>query len=48
MGYQILADGDANELEKNVNLFLERGWILQGGVSVTIGPRGFSSMPKPL
>jgi hypothetical protein len=33
--YHILTDMDPDELANHVNTFIEMGWILQGGVSVT-------------
>jgi hypothetical protein len=36
MKYQILFDDDNNQLAKRVEAWLDAGWELQGGVSVTL------------
>ena len=35
MEYHILTEMDPDELAKSVNSYLEMGWILHGGVSVS-------------
>lgn len=36
MKYDVISDGDLIELTKEINKLLTKGWVCQGGITITI------------